>query len=331
MAGSVPRNICGLGHVIAGMKAVAFNSPGGPEVLEVVELPDPTPGDGEILIRVQAVTVNPTDTVLRARQQPESGPVVPGMDAAGVIEAMDADADTDLQVGDNVMAFVVPSGSHGAYAERIVVPADSVARIPAGSTLVEAATLPMNGLTARLALDTLNLPAGATIAVTGSAGALGGYVIQLAKVFGLTVVADAAEADEELVKDLGADTVLPRGSGFADAVRDQYPDGVDGIVDAAVQVDEIVPAAKDGATIITIRGDQGERDRGVTLQDIWVVNYVDAQEKLDTLRQLVEDGRITLRVADVFPKEQAAEAHRRLEAGGVRGRLVLEFGDVPEM
>src|SRR5699024_2222353 len=86
---------------------------------------------------------------------------------------MDADADTDLQVGDNVMAFVVPSGSHGAYAERIVVPADSVARIPAGSTLVEAATLPMNGLTARLALDTLNLPAGATIAVTGSAGRAG--------------------------------------------------------------------------------------------------------------------------------------------------------------
>lgn len=331
MTGTASRNICGLGHVFAGMKAVAFNSPGGPDVLEVVELPDPTPGDGEILIRVQAVTVNPTDTVLRARQQPESGPVVPGMDAAGVIEAMDADADTDLQVGDNVMAFVVPSGSHGAYAERIVVPADSVARIPAGSTLVEAATLPMNGLTARLALDTLNLPAGATIAVTGSAGALGGYVIQLAKVFGLTVVADAAEADEELVKTLGADMVLPRGEGFAEAVRDQYPDGVDGIVDAAVQADEVVPAAKDGATVITIRGDRGERDRGVTLQDIWVVNYDGAQEKLDTLRQLVEDGRITLRVADVLPKEQAAQAHRRLETGGVRGRLVLEFGDIPEM
>src|SRR5699024_9615471 len=250
MTGTASRNICGLGHVFAGMKAVAFNSPGGPDVLEVVELPDPTPGDGEILIRVQAVTVNPTDTVLRARQQPESGPVVPGMDVAGVIEAMDADADTDLQVGDNVMAFVVPSGSHGAYAERIVVPADSVARIPAGSTLVEAATLPMNGLTARLALDTLNLPAGATIAVTGSAGALGGYVIQLAKVFGLTVVADAAEADEELVKTLGADMVLPRGERFAEAVRDQYPDGVDGIVDAAVQADEVVPAAKDGATVL---------------------------------------------------------------------------------
>src|SRR5699024_4986475 len=141
---SVPRNICRLCHVIAGLKAGAFNSRGGSEGLEGVELPESTPGDGEILLRVQAGTVNPTDTVLRARQQPASCTVVPRVDAAGVIEAMDADADTDLQVGDNVMAFVVPSGSHGAYAERIVVPADSVARIPAGSTLVEAATLPMN-------------------------------------------------------------------------------------------------------------------------------------------------------------------------------------------
>src|SRR5699024_10957573 len=137
--------------------------------------------------------------------------------------------------------------------------------------------------------------------------------------------------DEELVKTLGADMVLPRGEGFAEAVRDQYPDGVDGIVDAAVQADEVVPAAKDGATVITIRGDRGERDRGVTLQDIWVVNYDGAQEKLDTLRQLVEDGRITLRCADVLPKEQAAQAHRRLEAGCVRGSMVLEFGDIPEM
>lgn len=331
MRNTARRNICGLRHVFAGMKAIAFNTPGGPDVLEVVELPDPTPGSGEVLIRVQAVTVNPTDTMLRASKQPESGPLVPGMDAAGVIEAMDADADTDLQVGDNVMAFIVPNGSHGAYAERIVVSADSVARIPAGSTLVEAATLPMNGLTARMALDTLDLPAGATIAVTGAAGALGGYVIQLAKVFGLHVVADAAEADEELVKNLGADTVLPRGSGLADAVRQHYPEGVDGIVDAAVQADEVVPAAKDGATIITIRGDRGERERGVTLKDIWVVNYDGEHEKLDTLRKFVEDGRITLRVADVLPKEQAAQAHRRLEAGGVRGRLVLEFGDIPEM
>lgn len=314
------------------MRAIAFNTPGEPDVLEVHELPDPAPGPGEVLIRVQAAAVSPTDTMRRtcARTSKSAGPFVPGMDAAGFIEAIDVDADTDLQVGDEVMAFVVPDGSHGAYAERIVVSAKSVTRIPAGSSLAEASTLPMNGLTARLALDTLALREGAILAVTGAAGTLGGYVIQLAKAEGLTVVADAAEKDEELVKATGADIVLPRGEGYAGKIREHFPDGVDGIVDAAVQVDEIVPAAKDGATIITIRGDSGERERGVTLQDIWVHSYDGEQTKLDMLRQQVENETLTLRIADLLPMQDAPEAHRRMEAGGVRGRLVLEFGDIPE-
>lgn len=314
------------------MKAIAFDTPGGPDVLTVHELPAPTPGPGEVLIRVQAAAVSPTDTMRRAgaRTSDQPGPFVPGMDAAGVIEAIDDNTETDLQVGDEVMAFLVPNGSHGAYAERVTVSADSVVPIPKGASLVEASTLPMNGLTARLALDTLNLPKGAVLAVTGAAGTLGGYVIQLAKAEGLTVVADAAEDDEALVKSAGADVVLPRGEEYAQQVRSKCPDGVDGIVDAAVQVDEIVPATKDGASIITIRGDKGERERGVTLRSIWVTDYDGKQAKLDALRQQVEDGVLTLRVADVLPKENAPEAHRRMEAGGIRGRLVLEFGDLPE-
>jgi len=313
------------------MKAVAFNTPGEPEVLEVMELPDPEIGAGEALIRVQAAAVSPTDTMRRAglRAQSDDGPFVVGMDAAGIIEAIDADADTDLTVGDQVMAFIIPDGTHGAYAQRVVVSVNSIARIPKGATFAEASTLPMNGLTARLALDTLNLPAGSTLAVTGSAGTLGGYVIQLAKADGLTVIADASEDDDDLVQSFGADIVKLRGKGFADAVRNKFPNGVDGIVDAAVQVDEIVPAAKDGATIITIRGDKGERERGVTLESIWVADYDQEQAKLDQLRQQVEDGVLTLRVADVLPMDKTAEAHRRMEAGGVRGRLVIELGDIP--
>lgn len=314
------------------MEAIAFNTPGDPDVLEVHELPDPEPGPGEVLIRVQAAAVSPTDTMRRAglRDSKNPGPYVVGMDAAGVVEAIAEDTDTYLKLGDKVMAIVLPNGSHGAYADRIVVPADSVVRIPENASLIEASTLPMNGLTARLALDTLDLPKGATLAVTGAAGTLGGYIIQLAKNDGLTVIADAAENDEELVKSRGADVVLPRGEDYANKILEQFPDGVDGIVDGAVQVDEIVPAAKDGATIITIRGANGERERGVTLKDIWVVNYDQEHDKLDTLRQQVEDGILTLKVEDVLPKEQAPEAHRRMEAGGVRGRLVLEFGVIPE-
>ena len=313
------------------MKAIAFNTPGEPEVFEVMDLPDPEVGPGQVLIRVQATAVSPTDTMRRAGLRPseDDGPFVVGMDAAGVIEAIDEAADTDLTVGDKVMAFLIPEGTHGGYAQRVAVRADSVTRIPEGTTFAEASTLPMNGLTAQLALDTLDLPAGSTLAVTGAAGTLGGYVIQLAKDRGLTVIADASEDDDDLVQELGADIVKLRGESFAEAVRGKFPKGVDGIVDAAVQVDEIVPAAKDGAKIITIRWDEGERERGVTLHPIWVGDYDGRRDKLDELRQKVEDGTLTLRVADVLQMEQAAEAHRRMQAGGVRGRIVIELGDLP--
>src|SRR5699024_2490041 len=170
--------------------------------------------------RVQAAAVSPTDTMRRAggRTSDQPGPSVPGMDAAGVIEAIDDTTQTALQVGDEVRASVVPTGSHGAYAQRIGVSADSIARIPKGASLLEASALPMNGLTAQLALDTLNLPQGAVLVVTGAAGTLGGYVIQLAKAQGLTVVADAAVDDEALVKGAGADVVLPRGEDYAQQI-----------------------------------------------------------------------------------------------------------------
>ncbi|GAA4474888.1 NADP-dependent oxidoreductase [Enteractinococcus fodinae] len=309
------------------MKAIAFSAPGGPEVLEVMDLPDPELGEGQVLIRVQATAVSPVDLGIRARKRSEH-PTVVGMDAAGVIEAIDENADTDLKVGDRVMAFILPCRAHGGYAQRVAVSVNSVARMPEGATFAEAATLPMNGLTARLALDTLNLPKGSTLAVTGAAGVMGGYAVQLAKADGLTVIADASEEDDDLVESLGADIVKLRGEGFADAVREKFPNGVDGIIDAAAQTDEVVPAAKDGAKIITIRGAEGERDRGVTLYPISVADYDQQRPKMEQLRQLVEDGDLTLRVADVLPMDQAPEAHRRMEAGGVRGRIVIELGDL---
>src|ERR1700760_4576908 len=119
------------------------------------------------------------------------------MDAAGVIDGVGDGA--DWAIGEAVMVIVVATGPRGgAYAEYIIVPADSVARVPAGMDLVAAATLPMNGLTARYSLDQLALKPGDTIAVTGAAGCYGGYVVELAKADGLRVIADASEADEEL-------------------------------------------------------------------------------------------------------------------------------------
>jgi NADPH2:quinone reductase len=303
---------------------------GGPDALQVVDLPDPEVGPGQLCIRVRAAAVNPTDTGLRSGARAEMlkdipPPYVLGMDAAGVLVQIGEGVSTDLQVGDHVMAIVVPHGSHGAYAEQIVVPAESVARVPAGATDAEAATLPMNGLTARLALVLLGLEPGRILAVTGAAGAVGGYAVQLGKADGLRVIADASEADEELVKELGADVVVRRGPEFSERVRQAVPGGVDGLVDAALLNELVIPAVRDGGRIATVRGFRGDQERGVTFHPVMVRNYAGEQDKLDRLRRQVEAGQLTLRVARVVPAEQAADAHRLLEAGGTRGRLVLEF------
>jgi NADPH2:quinone reductase len=312
------------------MKAVGVTKFGGPEVLHIVDLPDPQVGPGQLCIRVHGAAVNPTDTGLRSGGWAEMlrdipPPYVPGMDAAGVLEQIGEAVSTDLRIGDHVMAIVVPNGSHGAYSERVVVPAESVARVPAGATDVEAATLPMNGLTARLALDLLELEPGQTVAVTGAAGAVGGYVIQLGKADGLRVIADASENDEQLVKELGADVVVRRGPEFSALVREAVLQGVHGLVDAALLNELVVAAVRDGGRIATLRGFKGEEKRGITFHPVLVRSYAREQAKLDRLRQQVEEGQVTLRVARIIPAELAAEAHRILEAGGTRGRLVLEF------
>jgi NADPH2:quinone reductase len=312
------------------MRAIGVTQFGGPDALHLVELPDPEVGPGQLRIRVLAAAVNPTDTGLRSGGRAGllkdiPPPYVPGMDAAGVLEQIGEGVSTDLQVGDHVMAIVVPNAAHGAYSERIVVPAESVARVPKGATDAAASTLPMNGLTTRQALDLLGLEPGDTLAVTGAAGAVGGYAVQLGKADGLRVIADASEADEQLVKSLGADIVVRRGDDFAARVRQDVPEGVDGLIDGALLNELVAGAVRDGGRIATVRGFKGTEERGVTFHPVSVRNYAREQAKLDRLRQQVEEGQVTLRVARTFPAAEAATAHRVLEAGGTRGRLVLEF------
>ena len=312
------------------MRAVGLYVHGGPEVLEVVDLPEVHAGFGQVRIRVHAVAVNPTDTMARngaraEQQKIDPPPYVPGMDVAGVVDEVDDDISTNVAVGDAVMAMVVPKASHGAYREQIVLNARSVVPAPAGTSHLEACTLPMNGLTARQSLDLLGLSSGQTLAVTGAAGAYGGYVIQLAKTEGLTVIADASEADRELVTDLGADIVVRRGDDVATRFREHFSDGVDGLADGAVQNELVIPAVRDGGAFTSVRGFIGEPLRDISFTATMVRTYDGEFEKLDGLRQLVESGSITLRVADTYTPERAGEAHRRLEAGGTRGRLVIEF------
>ena len=312
------------------MRVIGVVDYGGPEALRIFEVPEPHAGAGQVRIRVQAATVNPTDTAVRngarAEAQKEfAPPYVPGMEAAGLLDEIGEEVDTDLAIGDQVMAIVVPRGSHGAYAEQVVVPVESVARIPSGASLVEAATLPMNGLTARLALDLLALRPGQVLAVTGAAGAFGGYVVQVAKAEGLRVIADASQADTALVRTLGADEVVARGVDVADRIRAIVPDGVDGLADGALLNARVLPAVRDGGALAAVRTVSYDTERGITIHPVWVREYAREHDKLDGLRRQVEDGVITLRVAATFTPQNAAEAHRVLEAGGTRGRLVIEF------
>jgi NADPH:quinone reductase-like Zn-dependent oxidoreductase len=312
------------------MRGVGVVEFGAPEVLQVVDLPEVHAGPGEIRVRVHAVAVNPTDLSIRSGARAEAlrqlaPPYVPGMDAAGVIDEIGPETETDLTIGMSVMAMVVPRGSHGAYRESIVLGADSVARAPEGFSHPEVATLPMNGLTARLSLDQLGLRSGQTIAVTGAAGAYGGYVTQIAKQEGLRVIADASSADESLVRALGADVIIPRGDDFSEQVRKVAPEGVDGLADGAVLSELAVAAVRDGGAFAAVRGWGGTGERDITFHRTMVGNYNHRSDLLDQLRQFAEAGIVTLRVAGTYEADQASEAHRRLEARGTRGRCVIVF------
>jgi NADPH:quinone reductase len=311
------------------MRAVGVRTFGGPEVLEVVELPIPEPGPGEVRIRVAAATVNPTDIGLRsgnsaAALADKEPPYVPGMEAAGTIEAVGSDS--SWSVGDEVMAIVVPQRTgRGAQSEFVVVPATSVAKIPSNASLIEAATIPMNGLTVRRALDLLALDPGQTLLVTGAAGAVGSYGVELGKADGLIVIATASAGDKETVLGFGATAFVDRVDDLASSIRELYPDGVDAVLDAAVIGAPILGAVRDGGKVAAVRVFSGETERDIEIIQVRVSEYAENQAALDALGRLAESGTLTLRVADTFPPERAAEAQERLSAGGVRGRLLITF------
>jgi len=314
------------------MRAVTFSRFGGPEVLEVAEVPEPQPGAGEVRIRVAAATVNPTDISFRAGRHTTAQlaamgvrpPYIPGMELAGVVDAVGEG--TDWRSGDRVMAIVTPRRpGGGAQAELVVVPAASVARVPEGASLEAAATLPMNGLTVRLALDRLALQPGQILGVTGAAGAVGGYAVELGVSDGLRVIAVAGPQDDALVRRFGAERVVLRGDAAVRGLREAAPGGVDGLIDAAVLDAAVLPAIRDGGKLATVRGFAGPSERGITIEPVWVSSYLQNQEALDRLGHLAARGKLTLRVAETFPPERAGDAQRKLTAGGIRGRLVIVF------
>jgi NADPH2:quinone reductase len=309
------------------VRAVGITEPGGVEVLKVIDRPVRQAGPGEVRISVRAAAVNPTDIGLRERGAGDEYPPpwTPGMDLAGVVESIGPDVN-GLTVEDEVMAAVTPRRPEGgAQAELVVVPAASVVPIPNGASLAQASTLPMNGLTALRGLELLGLEEGQTLAVSGGAGLLSSYVIPIAKLRGLRVIADAKVQDQHLVHGFGADEVLSRGEGFPDAVR-QSTGGVDGFYDTAMIGRPAFVAIRDGGAMVAVRGwNEGEAVRGIEIRPVWVREVLDRTEWLQDLRRLASTGALRLRVAGEYPPEEVAEAHRLMEAGGLRGRAVITF------
>ena len=311
------------------MRAVVVENFGGPEALEVRELPVPEPGPGQVRIRVAAAAVNPTDLLLRSGALADyvrhlRPPHVPGMDAAGTIDAVGEGV--TFPVGTPVMAFANPfSATGGAQAEFVVVPQGQVAELPASVDLVDAAGLPMNALTADMALRMLDLPEGATIGVTGGAGALGGYAVQLAKHRGLWVIAEAAPSDVELLQELGADEVVPRSASLATQYRSVVPAGVDALIDAAVIGEPMLAAVRTGGQVVKCRPYDLPSERDITVHQVYVIEHPDMAGALRELSGLADKGVLTLRTADRLAPHEAGLAHQRLEDGGVRGRQLIVF------
>jgi len=302
------------------MRAVAVTALGGPEVLQVVEQPDPVPAPGQVLVRVRAVCVNPADIAARVGQIP-GGPVPPpfllGWDMAG--EVMEVGADViGLGVGDSVIGMIpwyLTRGTVGGYAQLVAADAEWLVPVPADLDPVVAATVPLNALTARRALEVMALSEPITILVTGASGGVGGFAAQLAVRAGHRVFASATYDDEEWVRGLGVDTVIPRSADLASVGP------VPAVLDAVPVGESASAAVADGGVLVTTRPTSPvDPVRGVR-QDVVMV-------RLDrpALRELVEalaKGQLRTRVAATLPLAEAAQAHRRFEAGGLRGKIVL--------
>ena len=312
------------------MRGVAIDSFGGPEVLELRDLPEPKLGPDWVAIGIEAAGVNPVDYKIRNGGLEDRFlhrfPVGIGWDAAGVIEAV-GPAVVELKPGDEVFAYCRKTEiADGTYAERISLPWTYVARKPERASFTEAGALPLTGLTAWQCLtEGLALEAGQTVLVTAAAGGVGHLAVQLARGLGAEVIGTASEANHEFVRSLGAAEVIDyHGGGVANAVRERYSDGVDAVLDIVggeEQADARAALRPGGRIASIVDIDPAGDTDGVQGRYIFVRPD---REGLAELARRFDAGELRVEVAETFPLDRAADAHRRIEEGHVRGKLVLE-------
>ncbi|MFJ8721653.1 NADP-dependent oxidoreductase [Streptomyces sp. NPDC004166] len=305
-------------------KAYAYTRYGGPGAEAFIDVDRPAPGRGELLVAVRAAGVNPIDWKLRSgfRRPGDTGtpefPVVFGSEAAGVVEEV-GEGVTGFAIGDAVFGNTVAGG----YAEYAVLPASVTAQVPDGLSFTDAAVLPVAAATAYDGIRGLDLPAGATVLITGAGGGVGVAAVQLARAFGLSVVGTAGEGKKDFVEGLGA-VHVPSGPDLAARVRAAAPGGIDGVYDL-VGGDVLTEAA-------TLLADRSKLiSAGASPQDVERLGgsrVVRARTAavLDEVARLVERGDLDPRVTETFPLERAGDALRAVEGGHARGKIVIEVG-----
>lgn len=292
-------------------------TPAGPDSIEIVDVPLTEPGPDQVRVKVAAAAVNPVDLGVAAGVFHDLGLVDQpnwtglGWDFAGTVEAVGAGV--DLAVGTRVAGVVAGfDRDYGTYAEQLVVSAADVAVVPDELDLIAASTVPLNGLAAAQILDLLgDAPdGGARLLVTGAAGAVGGYLVVLAQERGWKVTGLARERDEQFVRGLGA--------GFT---ADAEP-GWDAVADAGALQQAALALVRDGGQFVGVQPSaQLSAERGVTIAA--VVAHPDGTRLADLLARAAS-GQLPARVHAVLPLDQAADAHRAVAKGGVRGKYVLQ-------
>lgn len=313
-----------------------FSRFGGPEAVSLVHRVVARPSRNEVIVRVAAATVNPTDLMMLKGEHLHlmrdlAPPFVAGMEFAGHVCAIGPDNDPELPVGQPVMGIVNPRRPRGgAHASLISVPSASVAPLPKTADLVLGATVPMNALTATMCLDFLHLPPQSTLLVTGAGGAVGAFVVQFARAAGIRVIAGADAADRALLFSLGAAEVVQRGEAFVASVQSLHPRGVDGLVDCALLGDRAAALVRDGGAAVSLRRSHAFSGSRLRHTVVSVLEQVTNTAALRSLATLFAEGKLAARVAERIPLGRAKDAFSLVERGGLRGRVVLIPDGRPE-
>ena len=313
------------------MKAAVIHQYGGPEVLKYEDIPRPEPKGYELLVRVIAAGVNPVDGMVRSGMFDKEGkrafPIVLGGDIAGIVEKIGSKV-TKFKVGDPVFAYV-SSDDSGGYAQYSLVMEREATPKPKSLTYVEAAAVPTVALTAWQALvDSAKLAAGQTVLIHGGSGGVGSFAIQIAKARGAKVVATASTANQDFLKQLGADVAI-------DYTKQKFEDvakNVDVVLDA-IGGDTLARSygvvKKDGIIVsLVARPKQAELEkhgiRGSTL------NAEPNSEELAEVGKLIDEGKIKVIVSQTFPLSEAVKAQEQVATGHTRGKIVLKVADEPK-